>query len=670
MRIGIGIGIPRFVRRLLSAGGDVIAPLLVSATVNAAGTSIVLSYSEALDPLSTPSAGAFALAGTATTVASVSITATDVTLTLAGTPIFEVETAVTLSYTPGGAPIQDAAGNDAAALVAQAVTNNSTVGAWQTSLLAHFDPGYGMTLDATMWPYSGATPVPTLSGNLASGESVYIRCRGDGDLNTALWNISFDGGKTLEIQGGITYVVIGAGGTYTSPLGLIVTFPAGSYTNTATYVSRVASWLDRTGTYTLLKDGAVACPITAGWGCMNGGFNRPARGLLGKKAISFNGDRYLLESVGLATATGGGAANAYHIFTPARCDVLPGSGTGTLIGMGRAASATPFIDAMGFTDSGATDYYSCSRRNDANQSWFGGGFIGGATILDTNVHIHEDSFDGTNSIHIIDGGQVGSTQTTALGNLTVDRFCVGGLMRNAISNRAFATQGDILVYSTNLGATAAAHNRAFLKAKYAITTPKQMAVVNEGASLSTTSRGDLSWNNAMLYGNDTVTATNLGSVGATLAVMTARAASADAAYNGALGAGHNLLNLWPEANDIGLTGTGDVAALKAAIVSYVSARKAAGFRVGLTTLLPHGQSAGVAPHANYLSKAADLNTWLRAGSSGADYIRDIAAVWPGGPDTRPDLYESDWIHLSVHGAHLANVLCFEPSHRQQSALAA
>lgn len=52
MRVGIGIGIP-FARQF-AAGGDVTAPTLSSAVIPAAGTSIVLTYNEALDTGSTP----------------------------------------------------------------------------------------------------------------------------------------------------------------------------------------------------------------------------------------------------------------------------------------------------------------------------------------------------------------------------------------------------------------------------------------------------------------------------------------------------------------------------------------------------------------------------------------------------------------------------------------
>ena len=103
---------------------DVTPPALSGATVN--GSTLVLTYDEALDGASVPAAGDFAVtaAGSPITVNGVSITGSTVTLTLA--TAVEANQAVTLAYTPGANPIQDAAGNDAALLSRQTVTNNTS----------------------------------------------------------------------------------------------------------------------------------------------------------------------------------------------------------------------------------------------------------------------------------------------------------------------------------------------------------------------------------------------------------------------------------------------------------------------------------------------------------------------------------------------------------------
>ena len=103
---------------------DTTAPTLTTAAVN--GASLVLTYNEALDTTSTPDTNDYVVrvAGSQRTVSSVTVNGTAVTLTLASA-VTDGQ-AVTVSYTvPGTNPVQDAAGNDAAALSNQTVTNNT-----------------------------------------------------------------------------------------------------------------------------------------------------------------------------------------------------------------------------------------------------------------------------------------------------------------------------------------------------------------------------------------------------------------------------------------------------------------------------------------------------------------------------------------------------------------
>ena len=102
---------------------DNTAPTLVSAEIN--GTTLTLTYSETLDDASTPDASDFTVAGitAGNTVSSVAVSGTTVTLTMANAAV-DTDT-VTVSYTVGTNPIQDVAGNDAAALTTKSVTNNT-----------------------------------------------------------------------------------------------------------------------------------------------------------------------------------------------------------------------------------------------------------------------------------------------------------------------------------------------------------------------------------------------------------------------------------------------------------------------------------------------------------------------------------------------------------------
>jgi uncharacterized repeat protein (TIGR02059 family) len=110
---------------------DATPPAFQSATVN--GTSLVLNYGEALDAANAAASGAFAVTVNAVgrAVSGIAVAGSSVTLTLA-TAVLNGET-VTVAYTdPSGgndaAAIQDAAGNDAVSLAAQAVTNNTPAG--------------------------------------------------------------------------------------------------------------------------------------------------------------------------------------------------------------------------------------------------------------------------------------------------------------------------------------------------------------------------------------------------------------------------------------------------------------------------------------------------------------------------------------------------------------
>jgi uncharacterized repeat protein (TIGR02059 family) len=103
---------------------DMDPPLLTSAAVN--GSTLALTYNEALDAASTPAPGDYAILVNASqrTVNAVAIGGSVVTLTL--TPGVANGDTVTTSYTvPAANPVQDLAGNHAAAFSGQPVTNTT-----------------------------------------------------------------------------------------------------------------------------------------------------------------------------------------------------------------------------------------------------------------------------------------------------------------------------------------------------------------------------------------------------------------------------------------------------------------------------------------------------------------------------------------------------------------
>ena len=186
---------------------DSTAPSLDTATVD--GTSLVLTYDETLDEDSTPLASAYSVtvAGTSAAPSSVSISGMAVTLTLAST-VIAGET-VTVSYTvptgTGATPVQDEAGNDAAALSNESVTNNTV----------NNEPEFD----------SGLSTMRTLSENSAAGTNVGMPFTAtDDDGDTLTYTLSGADASSFQIvatsgqiqaKSGVDYDFESAKKTYT-----------------------------------------------------------------------------------------------------------------------------------------------------------------------------------------------------------------------------------------------------------------------------------------------------------------------------------------------------------------------------------------------------------------------------------------------------------------------
>lgn len=112
------------IRSYQSQGGDVQSPTLQTITVeDAEPTKVVKTYDEALDPGSVPDVGDFVyrVDTVVTAVTNVAVVGSTVELTVPSVSNGEV---LDIDYTPDANPIQDLAGNDAAALSGQSITNN------------------------------------------------------------------------------------------------------------------------------------------------------------------------------------------------------------------------------------------------------------------------------------------------------------------------------------------------------------------------------------------------------------------------------------------------------------------------------------------------------------------------------------------------------------------
>jgi hypothetical protein len=108
-------------------GGDTTPPSTTSVSVeNAEPNNVLIAYGETLDSGSVPSTSAYTVTvnGTTRTISSVAITGANVKVTFGGAAVISTDT-ITLDYVvPGTNPIQDVAGNDAAALTGVTASNN------------------------------------------------------------------------------------------------------------------------------------------------------------------------------------------------------------------------------------------------------------------------------------------------------------------------------------------------------------------------------------------------------------------------------------------------------------------------------------------------------------------------------------------------------------------
>lgn len=163
---------------------DTTAPTITARTITGAGTTLVLTASEALDPLFAPSSAfALAMSGGAVTVTGATISGLTISCPLSRT-IAEGETG-TCSYTqPGSGGVRDGVGNLLATFSGAAVVNNAS-GLYVR--LTAVGAGYTETGNSA----SGYTYTRTTSGsfNTAGGASKSLPALADGYIECEATNI-------------------------------------------------------------------------------------------------------------------------------------------------------------------------------------------------------------------------------------------------------------------------------------------------------------------------------------------------------------------------------------------------------------------------------------------------------------------------------------------------
>jgi lysophospholipase L1-like esterase len=129
---------------------------------------------------------------------------------------------------------------------------------------------------------------------------------------------------------------------------------------------------------------------------------------------------------------------------------------------------------------------------------------------------------------------------------------------------------------------------------------------------------------------------NLAASGETIVTILTETATVDALYNATYG--ENWAVLLAGTNDIG--GADDAATIYANLGTWVSGRKAAGFKVAILTLPPVTEAV----------KTNAVNTLIRAGLAGADRLVDVAADVRLQDPADGVNYQADHIHWSAAGA--------------------
>ncbi|NBU37618.1 MAG: hypothetical protein EBS32_05205, partial [Actinobacteria bacterium] len=170
-----------------------VPPVFQSAAVNAAGTTLTLTYNESLGS-TTAAASAFTVTadGSPVTVSSVSVSGSTVQLAL-GSPVGSGKT-VTVAYAApssssatSNAAVQDTVGNDAVSLSSTSVTNSSTVDqvapVFQSATLNSAGTGLTLTYNETLSSTTAATTdftvlvdgvAATVSSRSVSGSTVVL----------------------------------------------------------------------------------------------------------------------------------------------------------------------------------------------------------------------------------------------------------------------------------------------------------------------------------------------------------------------------------------------------------------------------------------------------------------------------------------------------------------
>ena len=261
------------------AAADTTPPVVASASVNAAGTTLTVNFTEAGSPPVLPASGVtgFSISGTSASIASGTISTTTGTFSLSGTVL--LTDTVLLSYLSSTGNVTDSAAspNAMATLSNHAVTNNST----QTAISFTVSPS---TIPAN---HSGDTITLAITGSgttFTSGSTVTVTNSLTGmttvaKKSTSPWNRTSNTAATLIVHTGagtgtfkITVDGVDQTGTLTvatATLGISPTSGATGMTPSLTLTGTNTLWASETASGLFSVSGGTGASIATATGISN-----------------------------------------------------------------------------------------------------------------------------------------------------------------------------------------------------------------------------------------------------------------------------------------------------------------------------------------------------------------------------------------------------------------
>lgn len=492
------------------------------------------------------------------------------------------------------------------------------------TLVVDWDTRKKLTFNANMFPSSGGTPVPLISGSLGefatSPGAPYVKT-----VDDVTCHVSLDSGRTFVTPN--AGIAIPHGSTYQPaatarwPAPPLFTFPAGVYA-ARVFQTQLESLGDNSGNgHTISRRPATSGFVFGGKSRSVDVFARGRSGCVGRESLQSAGASFMNCYDGFANAVYGGTRQ----YTKITVFAVKLHGTAQSFSSAAAQAANhPYVV---FAEGAAPNHANQVSNPDSGTG--AGGAVGTTdtpTTIQTMVRV--DVYDGTRMYIYINGVEVCGGSGVAFVRATsnnINGYVIGGLNQSTGTpiQPAYMSWVRELHYSGALSPAEVAAATAGLAAAHDVRAPRSPVVTLDGHSLMAPSQGEQSYANLMTFGNDTPIYHNLAVVGATMATVTSHNATADSYVTANPGAPAYIYMLDIGGNDLSPTGTGGTPALlMAAVAAQVSARRAAGYtKISVAEMQWINGPASAPVTQAYIDNCAAYNALLHAGASGADFIQ-------------------------------------------------